>query len=183
MTSASGEILSEIERVTMQRVTMRLMPLLMLGFLVAFIDRVSVGFAALQMNADAGLSSSVFGLGAGLFFVAYFLFEVPSNLMLERFGARLWLACIMITWGLISAAPALVIGPLSFCTVSYLLGAAEAVVYPGVIFYLTRWFPKAYRTRVIALFAVACPCRTSSARRSRRPCLGSTAGWVCAAGS
>lgn len=157
MTAASGEILSEIERETMRRVTMRLMPLLMLGFLVAFIDRVNVGFAALQMNADAGLSSSVFGLGAGLFFVAYFLFEVPSNLMLERFGARLWLARIMITWGLISAATALVIGPLSFCTVRFLLGAAEAGFYPGVIFYLTRWFPKAYRARVIALFAVAVP--------------------------
>ena len=157
MTAASPEILPEIERVTMRRVTVRLMPLLMLGFLVAFIDRVNVGFAAFQMNADVGLSSATFGLGAGLFFLAYVLFEVPSNLMLERFGARLWLARIMITWGFVSAGMALVVGPVSFCAVRLLLGAAEAGFYPGVILYLTFWFPRAYRARVIALFAVAVP--------------------------
>ena len=157
MTATSLDTPTAIERVTMRRVTARLMPLLMLGFLVAFIDRVNVGFAAFQMNADAGLSPSTFGLGAGLFFVAYVLFEVPSNLMLERFGARIWLARIMITWGFVSAATALVVGPVSFCGVRFLLGAAEAGFYPGVIVYLTTWFPRAYRARVVALFAVAVP--------------------------
>ena len=169
MTSTSDETVSAIERATMRRVTLRIMPLLMLGFLVAFIDRVNVGFAALQMNADAGLSASVFGLGAGLFFVAYFLFEVPSNLMLERFGARLWLARIMITWGLISGATALVVGPVSFCAVRFLLGAAEAGFYPGVIFYLTRWFPPSnypHRCSAPMVMPTAMSCRRVRPRQT-----------------
>ena len=157
MVPSTEKFASLIERPTMRRVTLRVLPLLMLGYLFAFIDRVNIGFAAFQMNADAGLSASVFGLGAGLFFLGYFLFEVPSNLMLERFGARLWLARIMITWGLISAATAFVVGPISFCIVRFLLGVAEAGFYPGVLLTLITWFPRAYRARVVATFMVAVP--------------------------
>jgi MFS family permease len=126
-------------------------------YLVSFIDRVNVGFAALQMNKDVGLTASMFGFGSGLFFVTYFIFEVPSNLVLEKVGARLWIARIMITWGLVSAATAFVVGPYSFYLVRFLLGAAEAGFYPGVLLYLTFWFPKSYRARVVALFMVSVP--------------------------
>jgi hypothetical protein len=148
---------SDLERATMRRVTYRLLPFLMACYLVSFIDRVNVGFAALQMNKDIGLTASMFGLGSGLFFVTYFIFEVPSNLVLEKVGARLWIARIMITWGLVSAATALVVGPYSFYLVRFLLGAAEAGFYPGVLLYLTLWFPKACRARVVALFMVSVP--------------------------
>jgi MFS transporter, ACS family, tartrate transporter len=148
---------SDLERVTMRRVTRRLLPFLMACYLVSFIDRVNVGFAALQMNKDVGLTASMFGLGSGLFFVTYFIFEVPSNLVLEKVGARLWIARILITWGLVSAATALVVGPYSFYLVRFLLGAAEAGFYPGVLLYLTFWFPKSYRARVVALFMVSVP--------------------------
>ncbi|SHH36972.1 MFS transporter [Bradyrhizobium erythrophlei] len=148
---------SDLERATMRRVTRRLLPFLMACYLVSFIDRVNVGFAALQMNKDVGLTASMFGLGSGLFFVTYFIFEVPSNLVLEKVGARLWIARIMITWGLVSAATALVVGPYSFYLVRFLLGAAEAGFYPGVLLYLTFWFPKSYRARVVALFMVSVP--------------------------
>ncbi|MEH2486390.1 MFS transporter [Bradyrhizobium sp. AZCC 2230] len=148
---------SDLERATMRRVTLRLLPFLMACYLVSFIDRVNVGFAALQMNKDVGLTASMFGFGSGLFFVTYFIFEVPSNLVLEKVGARLWIARIMITWGLVSAATALVVGPYSFYLVRFLLGAAEAGFYPGVLLYLTFWFPKSYRARVVALFMVSVP--------------------------
>lgn len=157
---------SDLERATMRRVTLRLLPFLMACYLVSFIDRVNVGFAALQMNKDVGLTASMFGFGSGLFFVTYFIFEVPSNLVLEKVGARLWIARIMITWGLVSAATALVVGPYSFYLVRFLLGAAEAGFYPGVLLYLTLWFPKSYRARVVALLWFLCPPRASSARRS-----------------
>src|SRR4051795_2285369 len=147
----------ELERSTSRRVTLRLIPFLMLCYFVAFVDRVNAGFAALQMNKDVGLSSSVFGLGGGIFFVAYFLFEVPSNLAMEKVGARIWIARIMITWGLISAAMALVVGPYSFYALRFLLGAAEAGFFPGVILYLTYWFPARYRAVIVAIFMVAIP--------------------------
>jgi MFS family permease len=148
---------SELESRTMRKVTWRLLPFLMLCYLLAFIDRANVGMASLQMNADVGLSSSVFGFGASLFFVSYFLMEVPSNLMLQRFGARIWIARIMITWGLVSACMALVWNAESFYVMRFLLGAAEAGFFPGVVLYLTYWLPPAYRGRVLALFAVAIP--------------------------
>jgi MFS transporter, ACS family, tartrate transporter len=141
----------------MRRVAWRLLPLLIAGYFVAFVDRVNVGFAALQMNHDLGLSPAVFGLGSGLFFLSYAVFEVPSNLLLKRVGARLWLARIMISWGLLAAAMALVVGPKSFNALRLLLGAAEAGFFPGVIVYLTYWFPRAYRARVVAIFMVAIP--------------------------
>jgi MFS family permease len=146
-----------LEKATMRRVTLRLVPFLMACYFFALLDRVNVGFAALQMNKDLGLSSAVFGLGSSLFFVAYFLVEVPSNLALEKFGARRWIARIMITWGIISAGMAFVVGPYSFYGMRLLLGAAEAGFFPGVVLFLTYWFPAAYRARIIAVFMVSIP--------------------------
>src|SRR4051812_27562882 len=146
-----------LETATMRRVTLRIVPFLMLCYFIAFVDRVNAGFAALQMNKDVGLSPAVFGLGGGIFFLAYFLFEVPSNLALEKVGARIWITRIMITWGLISGAMAFVVGPYSFYFLRFLLGAAEAGFFPGVILYLTYWFPAQYRARIVAVFMVAIP--------------------------
>jgi sugar phosphate permease len=141
----------------MRRVTLRLVPFLMVCYFVSFVDRVNLGFAALQMVRDLRLSATVFGLGGGIFFLSYFLFEVPSNLLLARVGARLWIARIMVTWGVLAAAMALVTGPRSLYAMRFLLGAAEAGFFPGVVLYLTYWFPREYRGRIIALFTVAIP--------------------------
>jgi len=146
-----------IEKETMRRVTVRIVPFLMACYFIAFVDRVNAGFAALQMNKDVGLSATDFGFGAGLFYITYVLFEIPSNLALQKVGARLWIARIMMTWGLVSAATAFVTGPNSFYAVRLLLGAAEAGFFPGVILYLTYWFPAEYRGRIVALFMVAVP--------------------------
>jgi sugar phosphate permease len=142
---------------TMKLVTWRIVPFLMVAYFIAFIDRVNAGFAALQMNHDIGLTHAAFGLGGGLFYVTYVLFEIPSNLAMKRVGARLWIARIMVSWGLVAAAMAFVTGPNSFYAVRLLLGAAEAGFFPGVILYLTYWFPRAYRARIIAIFMVAIP--------------------------
>src|SRR5690242_5345299 len=127
------------------------MPLVMAAYFLAYVDRINVGFAALTMNKDLGLDAYHYGLGAGLFFWGYFLFEVPSNLLLERFGARRWIARIMITWGLVSMATAFVTGSTGFIVLRFILGIAEAGFFPGVILYLTYWFPQAYRARIIAV--------------------------------
>ena len=148
---------SEFEATTIRRVTVRLLPFLMLCYFVSFVDRVNLGFAALQMVRDLHLSATVFGLGGGVFFLSYFLFEVPSNLVLARVGARLWIARIMISWGVLAMAMALVTGPRSLYAMRFLLGAAEAGFFPGVMLYLTYWFPSEYRARIIALFTVAIP--------------------------
>ena len=132
-----------LETATMRRVSWRLMPFLLLAYLICYIDRVNVGFAALQMNKAVGIDPKTYGLGAGIFFIGYFILEVPSNLALERFGARTWIARIMITWGLVSAAFALIGGPISFLVLRFLLGAAEAGFFPGVILYITYWYPGA----------------------------------------
>jgi MFS transporter, ACS family, tartrate transporter len=141
----------------LRKVALRLIPFLGVLYFFAFLDRVNVGFAALTMNADLGLSAAVFGIGSGIFFLGYIAFEVPSNVMLARFGARLWIARIMISWGVLSAAMAFVQGPNSFYTVRFLLGIAEAGFFPGIIFYLTCWFPPQHRARIIALFMIALP--------------------------
>lgn len=135
----------------------RLIPFMCLMYVASFLDRVNVGFAILTMKQDLGFSPEVFGLGAGIFFWGYFLFEIPSNLMLEKFGARLWMCRIMVTWGLISMATAFVQGPTSFYILRFLLGLAEAGLYPGMILYMTYWFPQATRARFIALFLAAVP--------------------------
>lgn len=147
----------DLETRTMRTVTMRLVPFLILCYFVAYLDRVNVGFAALTMNRDLGISSTAFGLGAGIFFVSYFIFEVPSNLFLEKFGARRWIARIMVTWGVLSGCMAFVQGETSFYIVRFLLGIAEAGFFPGIIFYLTLWFPSSYRARIVGYFMAAIP--------------------------
>jgi len=141
----------------MRQVALRTVPFLMICYFVSFVDRVNLGFGALQMVTDLELSNTVFGLGGGLFFVSYFLCEVPSNLLLQKFGARRWIARIMITWGFLAAGMALVKGPRSLYAMRLLLGAAEAGFFPGVILYLTYWFPASYRARIIAWFTLAIP--------------------------
>ena len=148
---------AELERRTMRKVMWRLPPLMALMFLINQLDRVNVSFAALTMNADLGLSTAAYAWGAGIFFLAYFAFEIPSNLILERVGARRWIARIMITWGIISGAMALVTGPTSFLIVRFLLGAAEAGFVPGLVLYITYWFPPGYRARATAIFFFAAP--------------------------
>jgi len=146
-----------LEATTMRRVSWRLMPFLLLAYLICYIDRVNIGFAALQMNKAVGIDPKTYGLGAGIFFVGYFFLEVPSNLALEKVGARTWIARIMISWGIISAAFALIGGPISFLVLRFLLGAAEAGFFPGVILYITYWYPAHYRAIIVGIFMVAIP--------------------------
>ncbi|WP_371422800.1 MFS transporter [Tardiphaga sp.] len=146
-----------IERRTMRKVGWRIVPFLIVCYFIAFIDRVNIGFAALTMNADIGLSETAFGIGGSLFFIAYVLFEVPSNLAMERFGARIWIARIMVTWGIVGIGMAFIEGATSFYVARFLLGAAEAGFFPGAILYLSQWFPKAYRARIVATFMIAIP--------------------------
>ena len=149
-----------LEARTIAKVSARFLPLLIVCYFVAYLDRVNVSFAALTMNPDLGLSAAAYGFGAGIFFVAYFLFEVPSNVLLVRFGARRWIARIMFSWGLLSGAMAFVGGPTSFYVVRVLLGIAEAGFFPGIIFFLTLWFPARYRARIIGYFMAAVPLST-----------------------
>jgi len=146
-----------LEKRAYAKVFWRLVPFLMLCYVVAYLDRVNVGFAKLQMGQDLGFSETVFGLGAGIFFLGYFLFEVPSNLLLNRVGARMWIARIMITWGVLSACFVFVETSTSFYILRFLLGVAEAGFYPGVILYLTQWYPAHRRARIIAVFMSAIP--------------------------
>jgi ACS family tartrate transporter-like MFS transporter len=141
-------------------VAWRLLPFLCFVYFVAYLDRVNVGFAALTMNADLGLSPTQFGIGAGIFFVSYFIFEIPSNFALQRFGARLWIARIMVTWGIVSVAMAFVTGPKSFMTLRFLLGVAEAGFFPGMVLYLTYWFPASVRAAILGVFIIANPAST-----------------------
>ena len=145
------------ERTALLKVTRRLLPFLFLLYVVCFLDRVNLGFAALQMNHDLGFSPAVYGFGAGIFFLGYVLFEVPSNLVLARVGARRWIARIMITWGVVASAMMFIRGPLSLYALRFLLGAAEAGFFPGMIYYLSRWYPAAERARAISRFMVAIP--------------------------
>src|SRR6267143_96660 len=146
-----------ISAVTLRKVTWRIIPFLFALYVIAWLDRVNVGVAALEMNADLGFSSATFGVGSGIFFLGYCLFEIPSNIILERVGARLWIARIMVTWGLISAGLILVRTPLLFYILRFLLGVAEAGFFPGVIYYLSLWYPAAQRARAIAAFMTAVP--------------------------
>src|ERR1700681_4723114 len=158
-----------VETRTIAKVSKRLVPFLIVCYFVAYLDRVNVGFAALTMNQDLGLSQTAFGFGAGIFFNAYFIFEVPSNLMLERFGARKWIARIMLSWGILSGGMAFIpaiaqatgLGnEYSFYLVRVLLGIAEAGFFPGIIFYLTLWFPSVYRARIVGYLMAAIPLST-----------------------
>lgn len=144
-------------RATTARVIRRLIPFIFICYVIAYIDRVNIGFAAEELQRDLGLSDAAYGLGGGLFFLGYCLFEIPSNLMLERVGARLWIARIMIGWGIVSMAMTLIVGQWSFYAMRVLLGIAEAGFFPGVVLYLTYWIPAAERARAGALFMTAAP--------------------------
>lgn len=152
---APAGVESPLERQAFAKARRRLIPFLFLLYVVAYLDRVNVGFAALQMNAALGLTPAVFGFGAGIFFLGYTLFEIPSNLLMQRFGARAWIARIMISWGVVSAAMMLVQGPTSFYLLRLLLGIGEAGFFPGIILYLTYWFPAVERARAVASFMTA----------------------------
>jgi MFS family permease len=149
--------ITDLERQTMARVARRLLPLLIACYFIAYLDRVNVGFASLTMNKALGFSSAVYGFGGGIFFLGYFIFEVPSNVLLSKVGARVWIARILITWGIISACTAFIVGPVTFCSVRFLLGIAEAGFFPGIILYLTWWFPSYYRSRIVGIFMAAIP--------------------------
>jgi MFS family permease len=149
--------LSTAADIVYARVTRRLLPFLLMCYVISYLDRVNVGFAKLRMTTDLGFSDAVYGFGAGIFFIGYFIFEVPSNMVLHRVGARSWIARIMLTWGLLSAATAWVVSPTQFYTVRFLLGVAEAGFFPGVLLYLTYWFPSARVGRATAIFMTAVP--------------------------
>lgn len=148
---------SELQESTLRVVGRHLIPFLFVLYITSFLDRVNVGFAALEMNHDLRFGPAVYGFGAGVFFISYALFEVPSNLILARTGARVWIARIMVTWGLIAAGMMFVRGPLAFYFMRFLLGVAEAGFFPGVIYYLSLWFPATVRARMIARFVIAIP--------------------------
>jgi ACS family tartrate transporter-like MFS transporter len=148
---------SSVEQTAIRKVYLRLLPLLFLAYFVCYLDRINVGFAALTMNKELGFNASIFAFGATAFFWGYCLFEIPSNIVLEKVGARLWVARIMITWGLLSGATAFVTGATSFTIVRCLLGIAEAGFFPGMILFFTFWFPPRYRGRVVGWFMTAIP--------------------------
>ena len=166
--------LDAIGRSALRKAGLRLIPVIGIGYGLAYMDRINISFASLQMNRDLHFSASVYGFGAGLFFIGYALCEVPSNLALLRFGAKRWLARIMFTWGLLAAAMMFVRTPLEFNTVRFLLGVAEAGFFPGVIYYLTLWFPARMRARAVSRFYVALPLSTVV--------MGSVAGWLLGLG-
>ncbi len=159
-TPATGAARSGLEASTIRAISWRLIPFLVLAYFFSYLDRVNLGFAALTMNAELKFSPTVFAWGAGIFFIGYFIFEVPSNLALEKFGASRWIARIMVTWGIISALMASVSGETSFYVLRFLLGVAEAGFFPGIILYLTYWYPAEYRARFLAAFAIAVPVST-----------------------
>ena len=158
--AATTPMPADVERRAFAKITWRLVPLLTISYVLNYMDRNNVGFAGLTMNRQVGLTPVQFGTGAGILFLGYCLFELPSNIALHRFGTRIWLSRIMITWGLVSAGTIFVIGPKSWYLLRFLLGVAEAGFYPGVIFYLSVWFPSEYRTRILVLFLLAIPVST-----------------------
>jgi ACS family tartrate transporter-like MFS transporter len=157
MSDIATPALNLLEERAIRKITWRLIPFLVLLYFVAFLDRINVGFAALTMNKDVGLTSQMFGLGAGIFFLGYFVFEVPSTIILHHVGARFWIGRVMITWGLVSIAMAFTRGPISFYILRFLLGLAEAGFFPGIILYLSYWFPVHHRSAVTAMFMAAAP--------------------------
>lgn len=146
---------SDFEAQVYRKVSWRLMPHLFLCYILAYLDRVNIGFGKLQMQQDIGMSDAAYGLGAGIFFIGYFLFEVPSNIMLQRIGARRWIGPIMMIWGIISAATLLVKSSAAFLVLRFFLGIVESGFFPGVILYLTFWYPQSRRAKVVAMFMSA----------------------------
>src|SRR5436309_13448200 len=146
-----------LEKHTIAKISWRLLPLIVVIYFVAYIDRTNVGFAAIGMNKDLGFTAYMYSWGAGIFFLGYFLFEVPSNIILHRIGARVWIARIIVTWGAASGAMMFITGFRSFLLVRFLLGVAEAGFFPGALLYFTYWFPAVYRARVVAALYLAVP--------------------------
>jgi ACS family tartrate transporter-like MFS transporter len=169
-TQSGAEDWAAIGRSAQRKASLRLIPVIGIGYCLAYIDRINISFASLQMNRDLHFSASVYGFGAGMFFIGYALCEVPSNLLLLRFGARRWLARIMFTWGLLAAATMFVRTPLEFNVLRFLLGMAEAGFFPGIIYYLTLWFPARMRARAVSRFYIALPLSSVV--------MGSLAGWL-----
>lgn len=151
----------DIEKRTLRKITWRIVPFIMILYLIAYIDRVNIGFAAITMKEDLGFTASILGFGAGVFFLGYFLFEVPSNIILHKVGARIWIARVMVTWGIIAGGMAFVESSTSFYVMRFFLGVAEAGFFPGIILYLSYWFPARNRAGVIALFMAAAPIATA----------------------
>lgn len=151
----------DIEKRTLRKISWRIVPFIMILYLIAYIDRVNIGFAAITMKEDLGFTASILGFGAGIFFLGYFLFEVPSNIILHKVGARIWIARVMVTWGIIAGGMAFVESSTSFYVMRFLLGVAEAGFFPGIILYLSYWFPARNRAGVIALFMAAAPIATA----------------------
>jgi ACS family tartrate transporter-like MFS transporter len=173
-----------LEQITMRKVYLRILPFAALTYFFCYLDRINVGFAALTMNKEIGLDSAIYGMAAGAFFWGYVLFEVPSNIVLEKVGARLWIARIMITWGLISGATAFVTGPYSFTVIRFLLGVAEAGLFPGFVLYFTYWFPDSYRGRINSGFTLALPIAVAAGAPVSTALLGfdglwGLRGWQC----
>lgn len=166
----SGMPDAAVGRSAMRKALWHILPLILLAYLCAYMDRVNVSFAATQMNVDLGFSATIYGLGGGMFFLGYALFEIPSNLMLVRFGARKWIARIMITWGLLAAGTMFVQTPVQFYVIRFLLGVAEAGFYPGVIYYFSSWFPVCHRGRAVSRFYVASPLASVV--------MGAVSGWL-----
>jgi ACS family tartrate transporter-like MFS transporter len=160
MDQAVGGADQALGRGTIRTVIWHLMPLLLVAYFVNYLDRINIGFAGVALRHDLSLTATMFATGAGLFFVGYFLFEVPSNLMLERVGGRRWIARIMVSWGILSVAMIFVRGPASFYGLRFLLGVAEAGFFPGILFYLVCWFPAVYRARMMGLFTLGIPLST-----------------------
>jgi MFS transporter, ACS family, tartrate transporter len=177
-------MLRSLEQTTMRKVYLRILPFAAVTYFFCYLDRINVGFAALTMNKEIGLDAAIYGMAAGAFFWGYVLFEVPSNIILEKLGARLWIARIMITWGLISAATAFARGPYSFMAIRFLLGLAEAGLFPGFVLYFTYWFPDAYRARINAGFTLALPIAVATGAPISTALLGldglwGLSGWQC----
>src|SRR3954449_6949048 len=146
-----------VEKSAIRKVYWRLLPIAVITYFLCYVDRINVGFAALTLRGDLGLSATEFGFAAGTFYWGYFLFEVPSNVIMEKVGARLWIARIMITWGLLSGATALAVGPNSFAVIRFLLGLAEAGFFPGIVLYFTYWFPHYHHARIVSGFLIGLP--------------------------
>ncbi len=149
--------ISDLERQTMRRVSRRLLPMLIACYFIAYLDRVNVGFASLTMNKALGFSSAVYGFGGGIFFLGYFIFEVPSNILLSKVGARRWIARILVTWGIISGCMAFITGPIHSTAFAFCWASPKRDFFPGIILYLTWWFPSYYRSRIIGIFMAAIP--------------------------
>ena len=175
---------STIEKATMRKVYLRILPFAALTYFFCYLDRINISFAALTMNKDLGLDAAIYGMAAGCFFWGYVLFEVPSNIILEKVGARLWIARIMVTWGIVSAATAFATGPVSFAIIRFMLGLAEAGLFPGFVLYFTYWFPGHHRARINAGFTLALPIAVASGAPVSTALLGldgflGLKGWQC----